>query len=89
MYIIDLYMLLLLSVLLFLLAVMSYFFSRRDIMSPTFLLASSFFAVVFIAYVFQKELGGDIHRYTVAVVLGGILALQVSTELILKSCGLH
>lgn len=81
-------MLLLLSVLLFLLAVMSYFFSRRDIMSPTFLLASSYFAVVFIAYVFQKELGGDIHRYTVAVVLGGILAFNIG-EIFVRQCFLN
>ena len=58
-------MLLLLSALLFLLIIISYFFSRRDIISPTFLLSFSFFVVVFIAYMFEKELGGDIHGHTV------------------------
>lgn len=30
-------------------------FSRRDIISPTFLLSFSFFVVVFIAYMFEKS----------------------------------
>ena len=75
-------MLLLLSVLLFLLVVISYFFSRRDIISPTFLLSFSFFVVVFTAYIFEKELGGDIHGYTVAVVLGGILTFNIGEMLV-------
>ena len=75
-------MLLLLSALLFLLIIISYFFSRRDIISPTFLLSFSFFVVVFIAYMFEKELGGDIHGHTVAVILVGILAFNIGEILV-------
>lgn len=75
-------MLLLLAVLLFSLTMISFYFSGRDILSPTFLLSLSFFLVVSIAYLFQDEMGGDIHGYTVAVIFGGIFLFHLGEVLV-------
>ena len=70
-------MLLLLSILLFLIAYIAYYFSHKDIMSPTFLLSLCLFLVAAIAYFFRFELGGDIHGYTVLAVVGGTVSFGI------------